>query len=64
MLGRNLPERGQRGIASFPRYAPASPYATQITREQELELLKGQSKIIKRELDQMEARIRDLEAGK
>jgi prefoldin subunit 5 len=35
-----------------------------MTREQELDLLKGQAEAIKRELDQVEARIRDLESNK
>ena len=52
------------GVATFPRYTPASPYAIQMTREQELDLLKGQAEAIKRELDQVEAQIRDLEVNK
>ena len=55
-----LPRCQYPGIATFPRYTPASPYVTQMTREQELDLLKGQAEAIKRELDQVEARIRDL----
>jgi hypothetical protein len=35
-----------------------------MTREQELDVLKGQAAAIKRELDQVEARIRDLEVNK
>jgi hypothetical protein len=35
-----------------------------MTREQELDLLKGQAGEIKKELDGVESRIRDLEANK
>ena len=35
-----------------------------MTREQELDLLKSQAGEIKKELDRMESRIRDLEANK
>jgi prefoldin subunit 5 len=35
-----------------------------MTREQELDLLKRQAEAIKAELNQVEARMRDLEAGK
>ena len=59
-----LPRCQYPGIASFPRYTPASPYATQMTREQELDLLKGQTEAIKAELNRVEARICDLEANK
>jgi hypothetical protein len=34
-----------------------------MTREQELDLLKGQAEAMKRELDRVEVRIRDLEAN-
>ncbi len=64
-MGRGgLPRCQYRGVATFPRYTPASPYATQMTREQELDLLKGQAAAMKRELDQVEARIRNLEGNK
>jgi hypothetical protein len=46
------------------RDAPVLPYVAQITREQELDLLKGQAGEIKKELDRVESRIRDLEANK
>ena len=59
-----LPRCQYPGVASFSRYAPTSSYTTQITREQELDVLKSQAEAIKRELDQVEARIRDLEAKK
>jgi len=35
-----------------------------MTREQELDLLKGRAEAIKRELDHVETRIRDLEVNK
>ena len=41
---------------------PAS--RTQITNEQELDLLKKQARDIKKELDRIESRIRDLEENK
>ncbi len=64
-MGRGgLPRCQYPSIATFPRYTPASPYATQMTREQELDLLKGQAEAIKRELDRVEIRIRDLEGNK
>ncbi|MFC1958889.1 DUF5320 domain-containing protein [Chloroflexota bacterium] len=59
-----LPRCQYPGVATFPRYTPASPYATEMTRQQELDLLKDQAEAIKRELDQVEARIRDLEVNK
>ena len=59
-----LPRCQYPGMVTFPRYTLASPYATQMTREQELDLLKGQAEAINRELDQVEARIRDLESNK
>jgi hypothetical protein len=34
-----------------------------MTREQELDFLKGQAEAMKRELNRVEARLRDLEAG-
>lgn len=59
-----LPRCWYPGVASVPRYVPVSPYATEMTREQELDFLKGEAEAIKRELDRVEARIRDFEAGK
>jgi hypothetical protein len=40
----------------------ADPYAPQMTREQELEFLKNQAEAIRGQLDQIDARIRELEA--
>jgi len=59
-----LPRCQYPGVVTFPHSTPASPYATQMTREQELNLLRGQAEAIKRELDQAETRIRDLEGNK
>ena len=59
-----LPRCQYPGVATFPHYTPASPYATQMTREQKLDLLNGQAEAIKRELDQVEAQIHDLEVNK
>jgi hypothetical protein len=59
-----LPRCQYPGVATFPRYTPASPYVTQMTREQELDLLKSQAETIKAELNRVEAKIRDLEVNK
>ncbi len=56
-----LPRCQYPGVASSPRYTTASSCAT---REQELDLLKGQTEAIKAELNRVEARICDLEANK
>jgi len=58
-----LPRCQYPGVASVPHYTPVSPHATQMTREQELDFLKGQAEAMKRELNRVEARLRDLEAG-
>jgi len=39
----------------------ANPYAPQMTREQELDFLRSQAEAIKEQLDQIDARIRELE---
>ncbi|MDI6814658.1 MAG: hypothetical protein QMC90_01030 [Dehalococcoidales bacterium] len=45
-----------------PLTAPgAAPFAPQMTREQELDFLKGQADTIRRQLEQIEGRIRELE---
>ena len=65
------------GQASYPFYggaptgimpgaptAPgATPFAPQMTRDQELDSLKSQADMIKGQLEQIESRMRDLEAG-
>ncbi len=56
-----LPRCRYPGVASSTRYTTASSCAT---REQELDLLKGQAEAIKAELNRVEARICDLEANK
>jgi hypothetical protein len=44
-----------------PMAAPgASPYAPQMTREQELDFLRDQAEMIKGQLEQIDARIREL----
>jgi hypothetical protein len=44
-----------------PMAAPgASPYAPQMTREQELDFLRDQAEIIKGQLEQIDARIKEL----
>ena len=39
----------------------AGPYAPQMTREQELDFLKSQAEAIKGQLEQIDARIKELE---
>ena len=58
-----LPRCQYPGLATAPAYAPASPYSPRMTREQEIDWLKSQSETIKTELNRVEARLRDLEAG-
>jgi len=58
-----------RGRGGLPRcsYYPGSRANTPaqgVTSEQEISLLKSQAENIKKELDMVETRIRDLEAGK
>ncbi len=58
-----------RGRGGLPRcsYYPGSLANTPtqgVTREQEISLLKGQAESIRKELDVVESRIRDLEASK
>jgi hypothetical protein len=43
--------------------AGTAPYAPQVTREQELDFLKGQAEAIKEQLQQIQARMRDMESG-
>ncbi len=53
--------------APYPSYgvpAGAVPSAPQMTREQELEFLKNQANAIKSQLEQIEARTRELEVEK
>jgi len=59
-----LPRCQYPGLATTPVYAPASPYPSRMTREQEIDWLKSQAEDIKTELNRVEARLRDLEAGK
>jgi hypothetical protein len=42
-------------------YPGAGPYAPQMTREQELDFLKSQAEAIKGQLEQIDARIKELE---
>jgi len=46
--------------APYP-YSGADPYAPQMTREQELDFLRNQAEAIKGQLEQIDARIRELE---
>ncbi|OGN96722.1 MAG: hypothetical protein A2Z77_01690 [Chloroflexi bacterium RBG_13_51_36] len=51
------------GYAGAPMWAVpgADPYASQMTREQELDFLKGQADAIKGQLEQIDARTKELE---
>lgn len=44
-------------------YGGGGPYAPQMTKEEELDLLKNQAQEARGQLEQIEARIKDLEAG-
>jgi hypothetical protein len=46
--------------APYP-YSGADPYAPQMTREQELDFLRTQAEAIKGQLEQIDARMRELE---
>ena len=46
--------------APYPDYPGAVPFAPQMSREQELDVLKSQAEAIKGELEQIESRVRDL----
>lgn len=60
-----LPRCSYPGAFVAPLYAPGPvPYSPPMTQEQEIDLLRSQAEAIKRELDQVEARMHDLEAGK
>jgi len=59
-----LPRCQYPGTALSFRDTPAFPNMARITREQELDLLKGQAGEMKKELDRVESRIRDLEVNK
>ncbi len=48
------------GAAAAPA-SGAAPFAPQMTKEQELNFLKSQAEAIKGQLEQIEARMRDLE---
>jgi len=55
-----------RGRGGLPRcqYPGAIPNMARMTREQELELLKAQAGEMKKDLDGVESRIRELEVNK
>ena len=44
-----------------PRFYSDAPYATQASREEELEYLKGEATAVKAQLEEIEARIKSLE---
>jgi hypothetical protein len=53
------PQTPSYGVPSTYRYGPT---AASMTREEELSYLKEQAEAIKRQLEQIESRMRDLEA--
>jgi len=58
-----LPRCWHPGAVMAQPYAPVSPYPP-LTPEEEVDWLKRQAETIKSELNQVEARIRDIEAQK
>ena len=58
-----LPRSWYPGL-STSNYLPTAPYFAGMTRENETDWLKRQAEIVKAELERVESRIRDLEAGK
>jgi hypothetical protein len=59
-----LPRCQYSGATYSFRDTPSPAYRANMTGEQEIDLLKKQAGDIKKELDRIEARIRDLETGK
>ena len=61
-FGMGVPYTGAvpYGYAGAP--VGADPYAPQMTREQELDFLRSQAEAIKGQLEQIDARIKELEA--
>ena len=60
-----LPRCWYPGVAMASFYPPVSPaYAPQMPQEQEIDWLKSQAEAVKAELNQVEARIQDLESAK
>ena len=65
-VGYGYPRYGWAGV-SYPSYGvPTStpgavPFAPQMTREQELDFLRNQAQAMRGQLEQIEARMRDLE---
>ena len=49
-------------VPPYGGYAPGTPFAPQMTREQELDFLKSEAQAVKGQLEQIEARVRELEA--
>ena len=68
LSGAGAPAAWSYQQAPYPLYAGApstpgyAPFAPQVTKEQELGFLQEQAEAIKSQLDQIEARMRDLES--
>jgi len=61
-----VPYAPYRGSGATPQWATAplaTPFAPQITREQELDFLKKEAKATREQLEQIEARINELTTG-
>jgi hypothetical protein len=59
-----LPRCAYPGLTSSIPFTAGLPYTGQMNREEELALLKSQAEAIKKELDQVKARISELETSK
>jgi len=62
-LGQAAPAGGWGWRGDYPFHGPP-PYPGPITREEELDFLKGQAQAIKRKLEEIEARMEELEKEK
>ncbi len=58
------PYQPQSFYSGMPPAAGHAPYSPQMTREDELNYMKDQAEIIKGQLEEIESRMRDLEAEK
>ena len=68
LYGGYAPYGSPRGTPYYGGYAPgtspdywATPYAPQMTREQELDFLRNEAQAVKEQLEGIEARMRNLE---
>ena len=64
-----IPAAGPYQQPSYPFYAApptpgVPPYTPQMTKEQELDFLRGEAEVIKGQLEQIETRMHELESEK